>query len=328
MTTGWTPPGYVVDAGDHVVGLPRPPSPHNWGRWGDDDERGTANLITPQRVRAAAGLVQTGRTISCAVPLDATGPTYPTRPGIVHLFRRSGADYLADPDLAQRTGGFQGSDDVIVMPLQGSTQWDALSHVFAQDTMYNGFWSGTVRAADGAGRCSIHQLKAGLTGRGVLLDLPRHFGLARLEPGMAIGPNLLDDYAQSQHVAVGAGDILILRTGHLPWWYELTDKALFWQRAPGLGMACVDWLHEHDIAAVGIDTVALEVEPHEDPGAGRFPVHVRLIRDLGMSLGEMWWLEELAGACADQRRYEFLLAAQPLNVTGGSGSPVNPLAIL
>ncbi len=108
----------------------------------------------------------------------------------------------------------------------------------------------------------------------------------------------------------------------------MTDKAEFWSAgAPGLGAETIDWIHEREIAALAVDNVAVEVEPHEDPEAILYPLHIRLIRDLGLTLGEVWWLEELSTECADRGRWDFFLTAAPMNVTGGAGSVINPIAI-
>jgi kynurenine formamidase len=213
------------------------------------------------------------------------------------------------------------------MPTQGSTQWDGLSHIGFGDTFYNGYWVGNVEQFAGAKRLGIHNMKDTFVGRGVLLDMARHKGVARLEQGYAITADDLDDCIEAQRVVVRTGDILIVRTGHVPWWYELSDKAQFWQGAPGMSIKTVDWLHEQEIAALAMDNIAIEVEPFEEPVEHYYPMHSRLIRDLGLSLGEIWHLEQLAEACASDGRYEFFVAAQPLNITNGSGTPINPIVI-
>ncbi|SEB59645.1 cyclase family protein [Streptomyces melanosporofaciens] len=324
----WTPPTYTVDQHGKVVGAVNDRTPNNWGRWGELDERGTVNFITPQMVADAAALVRTGRAISCAIPLDSQGPVHPSRPGLMHFYGYTGADHVAGSVLGRRTRT-QATDDYLLMPLQGSTQWDGLAHIGSGDMLYNGFWIGNVQAYDGARRCSVHQLKDRLVGRGVLLDLPGHQGVDRLRPGHGITPEQLDACAQAQGVEIRTGDILLVRTGHVPWFYALKDKSKFWAAgAPGVAMSTVEWFHAREIAALAMDNVAVEVEPFEDASGTSYPVHNRLIRDLGLTLGEIWWLEELAEACAEEDRWEFLLSAAPLNVTNASGSPLNPLAVL
>ncbi len=325
----WTPPTYTIDRNGKIVGYVNDRQPNNWNRWGELDEKGTTNLLTPDKVAAAASLIKTGQVISCAIPLDSKGPVHPTRTGIVHMYGYTGTDFISGSVMGQQYPGFQGTDDYIFMPLQGSTQWDGMAHFFYKDTMYNGFWIGNVESYAGARRGSIHNQKDTLVGRGVLLDIPRLKGVDRLQPGYAITPDDLDAAAEAEGVEVREGDILIVRTGHIPFYYSLTDKMSFWDgRAPGIGRACVQWLADKDVAALAMDNIAVEVEPFEEPFDHVYPLHSMLIRDLGLTLGEVWWLEDLADACAAEGRYEFFISAPPLNVTNASGSPTNPVAVL
>jgi len=326
----YKPPDYEVDERGKIIGLTNDREPNNWGRWGDDDQRGTTNFITPEKIKAAKDLIRDGRIISMAIGLDATGPVHPTRPGIQHYWGYTGADMLAGTALSQVFPKAQATDDYINMPIQGSTQWDGLSHFAYADALYNGFWLGNVETIGGAQHCSIHNQKETLCGRAVLLDMARHKGVEHLEPGYAITPQDLDECIEAEGVEVGEGDIMILRTGHVPYWYTLTtgeEKLKFFDAAPGISMKCVDWIYERSIAAIAVDNIAVEVEPHEEPFEHAYPVHARLIRDLGLSLGEIWHLDAIAGDCASDGRYEFFLAAQPLNLTNASGSPLNPIAI-
>ena len=327
FTPGWTPPSFTVDDEGKIVGYVNERRPHNWGRWGHLDERGTVNFITPQHVAEAASLIRTGEVISCAIPLDSTGPVHPARTNITHFFSVTGADFVAGTAMSQLYPKLHGADDYIIMPLQGSTQWDGLSHIGYGDTFYNGFWVGNVEQFAGAKRLGIHQLKSKLIGRGVLLDMARHKGVRRLEQGYGITAEDLDACIEAQAVSVRTGDILIVRTGLVDGWYELEAKAQFWEGAPGMSITTVGWLHDKEIAALAMDNIAIEVEPFEEPAEHYYPMHSRLIRDLGLSLGEIWHLEELAESCAADGRYEFFVAAQPLNVTNGSGSPINPIVI-
>jgi len=328
----WTPPQYQVDANGKVVGYVNTRSPNNWGRWGELDERGTTNFITPEMIVDATRLVKTGRPYSLAIPLDRYGPVHPARAGgVVHQFSWTGSDAVIGGALTSSIpGGFQGSDDYIFMPLQGSTQWDALCHYSFDDCIYNGFWVANTESFAGARRLSISEQKDRLNGRGVLLDVAGHLGVTRLEPGFAITCDHLDACAKAQGVRVGTGDIVLVRTGHLAWWYELAmpDRYKFWEASPGLSIDTADWIHQHEIAALAADNGAVEVEPFEDPDAIYYPLHARLIRDLGLTIGEVWWLDDLAEACRAQKRWEFFLCAAPLNVSNGAGTPLNPIAIL
>ncbi len=325
---GWTAPSYEVDEDGKIVGRAPPPAPHNWGRWGRLDEKGTANFLTPERVAEAAKLIRTGVAYGLGLPIEKGGPVHPGRSDIAHFYHYSGADFIAGTILNDKVPRFQGTDDYIFMPLQGSTQWDAFAHCAFDDALYNGFWLGRVESFGGARRGSIHQLRQTMIGRGVLLDLPRHLGVERLMPGHAITAAELDACAAAEKVTIGTGDIVLVRTGHLPWYYTLEDKREFWRDgAPGFGKTTVEWVHRKEVAAVAVDNVGVEVEPFEEPYDVIYPLHVRFIRDQGLVLGELFWLEELAQACAADGRYAFFLTAPPLNVTNASGSPLNPIAI-
>lgn len=324
----WSPPDYTVDGSGRVVGAGRPGEPNNWGRWGDLDELGTTNLIGSEQVLAAASLIREGRVFSLATPLDGTGPVHATRSKPVHLFSFTGADFVVGGRLGKEAPGYQGSDDYILTPLHGTTHWDALAHSASEDALYNGFWAGTVESWAGAKRLGIQNLTDRLIGRGVLLDLARHQGVERLAGGHAITPEQLDACAADAGVEIRPGDLLLLRTGSLAWFYTLEDAAPFWaEGSPGVGAGCVQWLRDADIGALAADNFAVEVEPAEPGAETIYPLHKRLIRDLGLPLGELWWLDDLAADCAADGRYEFFLAAPPLKVTNASGAPVSPIAI-
>ena len=281
-------------------------------------------------VREAASLVKTGRVISCAVGIDPrTTPTPPDRVPMVHLYAWAGTDFLADAVPGVTVPAFSGTDDYCFMPLQTGTHWDALAHSHYQGLIYNGFSVGTISAFAGARRGSIHHLQQSLVGRGVLLDLPRLQQAERLEPGHRITPEELEAAATLEGVTVGRGDLLLVRTGHLGWYRDLEDKSEFWRAgSPGVGSAVVPWLHEREVAALAMDNVGIEVVPHEDSAAGPYPLHSRLLRDLGLIIGELWNLDPLAEACAAEGRHEFFLSAPPLAFHNASGSPLNPIAVL
>jgi kynurenine formamidase len=272
--------------------------------------------------------VRRGLVISCAIPLDERGPVHPTRLPPKHLMTVSGVDYAAGkrPFGNVPEGGVKFADDYLFAALQCSTQWDGLSHAWYGNQLYNGFPETAVRGT-GAARLGIDNLHRHFVGRGVLLDLPRAINRGgRLAPGYAITADDLDAGARHARVEIRSGDILLIRTAHLSWYGELTDKQRFWDGAPGLGQSTVEWLHRHEVAALAMDTVAVEVQPCETPG-GTLPLHGLLIRDLGLTLGELFDLEGLAAACAEDGIYEFFFVAQPLRITGAVGSPINPLAI-
>jgi len=291
----------------------------NWGRWGPDDEVGTFNFITPEVVRRAAACVKRGDVFSLGLPLDSEGPQLGRqgRMNPIHL--------MSAVEGRVGEGDFRYSDDIVVMPLQCATQWDSLAHVYYDGQLYNGFPATTITAA-GAARNAIDRLGPGIVSRGVLLDVARLWGVNRVGPGVAIKPADLEAAERAAGVRVETGDVLLVRTGHLGVFKLDRDREGYLRRTPGLGMACVEWLHARQVAAVATDTVAVEVIPWEDP-ALPLPVHLLCIRDVGLTLGEMFDLDELAAACARDGVWEFLFSAPPLKVTGGVGSPLNPLAV-
>jgi kynurenine formamidase len=242
--------------------------------------------------------------------------------------KRSGADYAAGhPTFGTiPEGGMKFADDYMFAALQSSTQWDALSHAWYGDMLYNGVPETDVRST-GASRLGIDRLYQHFVGRGVLLDLPRAIrGGERLPQGYAISAADLERAVGFAGTDVRRGDILLMRTGHVPWFYTLKDKREFWKGAPGLGRTTVEWLHAREVAAVAMDTAAIEVQPPEDAEQG-LPLHGLLLRDLGLTLGELFDLEALAADCATDGVYEFLFVGQPLRIPGAVGSPINPLAI-
>ncbi len=295
----------------------------NWGRWGPDDERGTLNLITPEVVKRAAGCVRRGRVFSLGLAFGADGP----QPGVGVRFNPLHYMSAIGEPIGGGGLGFCYSDDVVHMPLQCATQWDALAHVHYAGQIYNGFAADEVLTASGASRGGIDKAaRDGIVSRGVLLDVARQRGVERLAPDVVIDPPELDAVARAAGIEPGPGDIVLLRTGHIRVFTEDRDSVRFAGASPGLGMACAEWLRERDIAAVCADNVAVEPLPGAVPGLP-IPLHMLCIRDMGMLFGEMLNLEALARDCAEDGVYEFLFSAPPLAVTRGIGSPINPVAV-
>ena len=293
----------------------------NWGRWGKDDERGTVNFITADVVRRAAACVKRGQVFGLGLTFGAEGPQIGQggRVNPVHLMSATAGAIGPDPD------GFRYADDFIIMPLQCATQWDSLAHVHYGGQLYNGFPAATITPA-GAARNAIDKLGTGIVSRGVLLDLARAANVDRLPPGRVIMPDDLEAAERKQGVRAGTGDVLLIRTGHLGVFKTDGDRVGYMRQMPGLGIGCVEWLHAREVAAVATDTNAVEVIPFEDP-ATPLPVHLLCIRDMGLTLGEMFDLDALAMDCANDGVWEFFFSAPPLKVTGGVGSPLNPLAV-
>jgi len=313
----------------------------NWGRWGDDDQLGTLNLINPAKVAASARLVRQGKVFALGANFDSQGPQgemAPFRTNPIHLMTIDGGDGAAYADAVRGwnhaaasfigtvfdNGPMRFNDDYIMMPLQAASQWDALSHVYYDGQLYNGFPATSVTSM-GATRCSIDQVDVkGITSRGVLLDVARHRGQEVADPSLPITPAELESAASRTGVELGAGDILVVRTG----WY-----GAFFQTprrrdvsAAGLSWTCAEWMHGLDIAAVAADNAAVEHGVPEVAGAF-LPMHMLCLRDMGMMFGELWDLERLSADCATDGIYEFQLVAPPLRITGAVGSPVNPIAL-
>lgn len=304
----------------------------NWGRWGDDDERGTLNLVQPAHIVRAARLVQQGRTISMALPYNEKGPQAGTfnRFNPIHLMTRDGADVVAGTSVRDFYGGndryFRGTDDIVIMPLQSGTQWDALSHVVYDGKIYNGYGADQV-SSKGAIKNDVTNAANGMVGRGVLLDLPRTLGVDWLEPGRAIGADELAQAERQSGTSVGDADFVFVRTGAMAkvraegGWNDYAGG-----HAPGLGLASVPWIGDKQIAAIATDTWGMEVLPNETPDVFQ-PLHIILIAHMGLWVGEIFDLEALADDCARDGRYEFLFCGPPLPFTNAVGSPLNPTAI-
>jgi kynurenine formamidase len=297
----------------------------NWGRWGADDQLGTLNLLTPARVAFAASLVTQGRVLQLGIPVGADGPqTGAGRMNPLHLMCENGAE--------QDYGPLKIADDYLVMPTQSVTQWDALAHVYYDDLLYNGRPADTVTVR-GATYNSIASVTNGVAGRGVLLDVARHRGVPWMQKGNGIHPAELDEVAEAQGVLIRPGDILLVRTG---WWAKfLSDRvaADFMWGEPGLSLTCASWLAEKEVSAVAADNYAVEVQTALPGGIGSeidgvvAPLHMVLIRDMGMTIGEIFDLEALGADCARDGVWEFFFCAPPLPITRGLGSPINPIAI-
>ena len=300
----------------------------NWGRWGPDDELGTLNYITPDTIAAACRLATGGKVFALGIPLQREGPQSGTRQRFnpIHAMFRDGGDRPRTPADVAEMQGYGGSDDWIVMPLQSVTQWDSLAHIFYDGKMWNGY-SADLVTSTGAAKNSIDKTRDKLVGRGVLLDVARHKGVRALEPGYAITVADLEATAAAAGVDVRRGDLLLIRTGHMSRYLDRGDWRHFdLDPFPGVSVYAAPWLHARQIAAVARDNYAVEVRPSEIPGF-RNPFHVCAIPNMGLTLGEIFHLEDLAADCAADGRYEFLLVAPPLPVTRGVGTPINPYAI-
>ncbi len=288
----------------------------SWGLFGARDELGTLNLVTPERTRASAALVRTGEVFSLNWNVELPDPSPFRKPPVRH---QVGA------------GGFGRDDWMDRFYLQGSSQWDGLRHIaHPRHGFYNGVDAERVDdpSSDALG---IHVVaRRGIVARGVLLDVARHEGF-RPDEELAITAALLDEVAAAERVRVEPGDVVLVRTGWTGWYSALSqqERDAVGPATPEPGLApverTVEWLWDRHVAAVAADNLALESMPlHFEEGRC---LHFWLIPCLGMPIGELWWLDDLATACAADGRWEFQLVSAPLNVRGGVGSPPNALAI-
>ena len=303
----------------------------NWGKWGPKDEIGTLNFTQPEDIVAAARLVRKGKVISLALNFDNTGPQgakskYPAMGRInpVHTMLRTGTDAYSGV-LDHR--GIRAADDMVVMPLQCGTQWDGLGHVFYENSMWNGYDCREVTSA-GAQKCGIEKTKNKMVGRGVFLDVARALGSKWLDDGYAITCADLDRTAEVQGVKVKRGDFVVVRTGQM----EAKLEAGSWDGypggdAPGFGFETLEWIKRTELAALASDTWGCEVRPNESEQGINQPWHWITIPMMGMTMGEIFYLKELAEDCAADKVYEFLFVAPAIPITGAVGSPTNPLAI-
>jgi kynurenine formamidase len=299
----------------------------NWGRWGKDDQVGTLNHVGAEDIAAASKLVRKGKVFAMGIPLNQQGPQsglFGGRWNPIHTMLATGTDAIAGR--FDETNKLRFSDDAINMPVQAATHWDSLGHIFLDDKMYNGH---DARRVDGGGVhvLGIEHTRAKMVGRGVLLDVPRFKGVDWLEDGYGISNDELDATAKAQGVEVRKGDFVIVRTGQME--RCLAEKK--WGNyaggdAPGVRFENCYWCHEKEVAAICSDTWGVEVRPNETKEVQQ-PWHWVVIPAMGLTMGEMFYLAELAEDCADDGVYEFFFTGPPLIITGGTGSPINPLAI-
>lgn len=299
---------------------------NNAGRWGADDELGTLNHITPERRKAAAALVRVGRTVSLALPLAS-------RPA-PHLgaFLEHTMEYGRSP-LATSAGDHIALD--VHQP--AATHLDCVSHLAGYDgRVYNDRRFDDVAQPGGLTHGSVFVQREGIFTRGVLLDLAAAQGVAHLQPAHAITAAELDAAERHAGVHVSAGDALILRVGA-----EALDAKGRIPLRPGPGPDAIEWMHQREISVYGGDAAdhigqlgaslfgreRPADEPEDPPTRVPLPMHQIGIPAMGLILLDQCAVEDLAAACAELRRYEFLFVAAPLAIPGGTGSPVNPLAI-
>lgn len=288
---------------------------NNWGRWGDDDQKGALNLITPEKRAAAVALARSGRVVSLARDITP-------HPALDY--------HMLYP---VRRGSAKASVDYVGMVYHGYTvtHMDALCHVEYQGKLYNGRSFEDHIRLGGASWGALDSWFEGVVTRGVLLDVAaaREGGYVRV--GKPVIPPELDAAVARAGVRVEPGDFVVVRSGREAYEGAATDAAPTVATQgipninvrPGLHISCLEWLREHDVAGVAWDM--LDERPVGYNGI-EFGVHLG-IPLLGLCLIDNVYPERLVTACAEENRYEFLFTAMPLRIAGSTGSPCQPVAI-
>ena len=292
----------------------------NWGRWGADDETGTLNYITPDKIVAASALVKSGRTVSMAIPVNTVAEADNANPAIHYMAKThdidSGSEHL----------GY--ATDFLGMQFHGDchTHIDSLCHISYKGSLYNGIPASSVDTT-GAKRLDVTAYAGGVIGRGVIIDVPRYRGVKWLEPGDFVTAEEIEAIEKAQNVRLSEGDIMVLRTGQ---YRRRQEKGPWNVGIDGEGRAGIDpysllLLHERKVAAF-LPEGDGEVAPGYVEGL-RSPIHVLQVVAMGMCCADSLRLEELAAACEEENRNEFMVVIAPLRLPRGTGSPLNPIAI-
>ena len=295
----------------------------NWGRWGEDDQLGCLNLITPAKRKQAASLVLDGVAVSCAREISTE-----IAPDVSYQVQRYMADSGEgrDTDPPERQATRRGAAEFVGMVFHGNTitHIDALSHYSWQGQMYNGVPASLVTSREGAQSHSIESASDGIVTRGVLLDIARVHEVDWLAPDVPVMPEDLEAAEKLEGVRVEEGDILFVRTGQLRKRQVLGPVPLT-EPMTACQVACAPWLKERGVAMLGTDT-SNDVRPHPYASLAS-PMHIMCLVSLGLWLIDNANLEGLAEACRQRDRYEFMLAMGPLRLRNVTGSPVNPIAV-
>jgi kynurenine formamidase len=303
-------------------------APTNWGKWGGDDEVGALNYLTADEVMRGVRHIQKGEvfTLQRLIGDPKGDPVWPGRTPAerTQILDESSWDTDGAP---QFPGGLHYADDKINAFLQGSTQYDALGHLWYDGKIWNGFDARTT--VGGLTKASVVPIaERGVVGRGILLDIARWRGKNSLDKGETFTHEDLMACAKAQGTEIQKRDILIIRTNFLQLFHDQGDAFYEGFNEPGLVYSpeLVSWFQDMEIPNLATDTIANEVT--YDPNNGTaLPLHCALMRNLGVALTEICDLEKLAASCAEDRQYTFFYAAAPLKVNLAAGSPVNPLVI-
>ncbi|MBB6125360.1 cyclase family protein [Sphingobium subterraneum] len=304
-------------------------APSNWGRWGEQDEVGALNFLTSSEVLRGVRTIRKGKVFTCGEVIGHPKGD-PLWPGRVPVQREMAVDkdtYVRG-DMQSLPGGAEFADDKIEMYLQGSTQFDALGHVWYDDKMWNGYPAASSNG--GMKKASILPIaQRGVVGRGVLLDMAAYKGKPYLDKGDLLNLDDLLGCAKSQGVTIEKHDILCLRLGFLQL-LHVQGPDVFYKDfvEPGLTYSpeLVDWFYRMEIPCLSTDTISNETELDPDIGV-QIPLHCALMRNLGVTFNEVCNFEELAKDCHEDGQWDFLYTAAPLKVHEATGAPVNVLAI-
>lgn len=303
-------------------------SPTNWGRWGPDDEVGALNFLTGAEVLRGVREVRDGNvfTLQRLIGDPKGDPVWPGRRPAEREMIMDEATWDGE-DAPQFPGGLHYADDKLVAFLQGSTQYDALGHVWYGGRIWNGYDARTT--VGGMDRASVEPIAdRGVVGRGVLLDMARFRDKPNLDKAETFTHEDLLACAKAQGTTIEKHDILVVRTNYLSLFHEQGDAFYEGFCEPGLTYSpeLVEWFRDMEIPNLVTDTIANEVTTDPEHGVA-LPLHCALMRNLGVTLTELCDLEALASDCAGDGRYTFLYAAAPLKVHEATGSPVNPIAM-
>jgi len=286
----------------------------NWGRWGEEDQKGTLNLITPERIRAATQLVTEGTSVSCSRRLAPLAGRAPGRE-YLHFMLSSGE--------SAPTEGFAAASDWIAFGIHGVdfTHLDAHAHLFWDGKMYNNRPASLCTSTKGALAGGVEPAFNGIMGRGVLVDAPELLGKEWLDPAEGLTPDMLSQWCEQKDLSVEPGDTLFIRTGRDRW--EAAGETIGGAKgSPGLHASCLPWLKDRDVSVLVSDVIS-DVMPSGVDIV--LPIHVVGLVAMGMWLVDNADLGELSRTCARLGRYEFLSTITPLAVNKATGCLVNPI---
>ncbi|HUQ92200.1 MAG TPA: cyclase family protein [Bryobacteraceae bacterium] len=285
----------------------------NWGRWGKEDQLGTVNLITAEKRRQAALLVKDGVSVSLAHDTLKEKAVDNSNP-FSHEMKATGARPFGQYSVDEYKVSYHG---------YAHTHMDSLCHIFYKGQMYNGFKQETITDA-GAQKLAVTNFKNGIFTRGILMDIPKLKGVPYLEPGTPIYPEDLDAWEKQAGIKVASGDVVFIRTGR---WALRAAKGPWdvGSKSAGLHASCARWLKSRDVAMLGSDA-ASDVMPSGVAGVVQ-PIHQLILIALGTPIFDNCDLEAVSAEAAKRKRYAFLITASPIPVPGGTGSPLNPIAV-